>query len=141
MSISVDIDQHAVAFLIADLVNAEVGIKDRVADVMESSGPTFVRSAVQFAPEDTGALRASIGYTVARRTPRLRVGSIKRTKNPKSGRLAKSYAGYVHDGTSRMAPRPFVDKAVKKHTTAQGRFMRGLRKAGVANIGRSTGGL
>ena len=73
--------------------------------------------------------------------PRLRLGSLKRNKNPKSGKLAQTYAGYVHDGTWKMDPNPYVDIAVDRHTTEQGAFMRGLRKAGVAHIGRSTGGM
>lgn len=141
MGISVTTDQKAVHFLIADLVDAETGITDRVADVFERSGPTFVRTAKRLAPKDTHALEKSIDYTVARSIPRLRFGPMKRTKNPKSGQLAISYAGYVHDGTSRMPGRPFVTQAYERHSTDQSNFMRGLRKAGVANIGRSTGGL
>ena len=141
MPVSVDVEQRSVFWLMEDLQDASRNIKSRVADVYQTSGPTFVRTAVRLAPEDTGALKRSIGYTVNRRIPRIRIGSIKRSVNPKSGRLAMSYARYVHDGTSRMPPRPFVSQSIAKHTTPQGAFMRGLRKAGVANIGRSTGGL
>jgi len=141
MPISVDIDAHSIHLLQFDLREASAEIKTRVADVMQTSGPTFVNAAKQRVPVDTGALQRSIDFTVLRREPRLRVGPMRRIKNPKSGKLAISYAGYVHDGTSRMPPRPFVWDAVKAHTTDQGRFMRGLREAGVSNIGRSTGGL
>lgn len=141
MPISVDIDARSVHWLTEDLHNAASGIKDRVADVMTESGPRMVKTAKRLVPKDTHALERSIDYTVNRRIPRMRVGPMKLTKNPKSGKLAISYAGYVHDGTSRMPPRPFVWDAIKQHTTDQSRYMRGMREAGVANIGRSTGGL
>ena len=141
MAASVDVNQRAVFWLLEDLIDANAGIKERVAEVYVKSGPTFVRTAQRLSPEDTGALKRSIHFTVAKRIPRMRIGSIKRVKNPKTGKLATTYAPYVHDGTSRMAPRPFIWQAVMQHTTPQGNFMRGLRKAGVGNIGRSTGGL
>ncbi len=141
MSIQVEVNDRAILKLLIDIDRAGSGVKDRVADVYKATGPMFVRSAKRFAPEDTGALRRSIGYTVNRRIPRLRFGSIKKSINPKSGRPASTYAGFVHDGTTRMGPRPFVRQAFKKHTTAQGAFMRGMRKAGIADLGRSTGGV
>jgi hypothetical protein len=130
-----------VFFLTEDLANASRGIKDRVADVMVASGPTFVRTMKRLVPKDTRTLEKSLHFTVARREPRLRLGSLKRNINPKTRRLAQTYAGYVHEGTSRVPSRPFVSQAIDLHTTDQGRFMRGMRAAGVANIGRSTGGL
>ncbi len=141
MPISVEVDTREIFLLTADLNLAADGIKERIADVMQASGPTFVRTAKQIVPVDTGALKRSIHFTVARREPRLRIGPTKRVKNPKSGRLVQTYAGYVHDGTRTMPGRPFIWDSVKRHTTAQGNFMRGIRKAGVATIDRSTGGL
>ena len=141
MPVSVEVDAREVHLLQFDLANASRDIKDRVADVMQSSGPTFVRTAKQIVPVDTGALQRSIHFTVARREPRLRIGPTKRIRNPKGGNLVQTYAGYVHDGTRTMPGRPFIRQAVERHTTPQGQFMRGLRKAGIANIGRSTGGL
>lgn len=140
MSIQIEIDDKAIAKLLIDIDKAGRGVKDRVADVYQGTGPIFVRSAKQFAPIDTGALRRSIGFTVNRRMPRLRFGSIKKSINPKSGRPASTYAGFVHDGTAKMGPRPFVRQSFKKHTTQQGAFMRGMRKAGIADLGKSTGG-
>ena len=140
MSIRVTVGANAVRFLVADLVDAAVGINDRVGDVYDETGPRIVRSARQNVPKDTHALEKSIGYTVNRAIPRLRVGSIISSINPKTNRPASSYAVYVHDGTSRVGPRPYISDAIKRHTSDQSNFMRGLRKAGVANIGRSTGG-
>lgn len=140
MSIQVEINDKAILKLLVDIDKAGRGVKDRVADVYKASGPTFVRTTKRFAPVDTGALRKSIGFTVNRRMPRLRFGSIKKSINPKSGKPASTYAGYVHDGTARVGPRPFVRQAFNKHTTPQGNFMRGMRKAGIADIGKSTGG-
>lgn len=135
-------DDGAVQRLTIDLTNAGREIKTRVADVMEGSGPTFVRTMKQVVRKDTGALERSMHYTVNRRMPRLRIGSLKRIRNPKSGAMVADYASIVHTGTSTMSPNPYMDIALAKHTTPQSRFIRGLRKAGVGNIaGRSTGGL
>ena len=141
MSIQVETKDFGLVDLIIDIDNAKKGVRGRVADVFVATGPTFVRSAWQFAPEDTGALRRSLDHKVNRRMPRLRFGTLKRSINPKSGKDAKTYARFVHGGTARMGPRPFLTQALKRHTTPQGAFMRGMRKAGIANIGKSTGGL
>ncbi len=141
MSIQLEIHDRQLLKLLTDIDRAGRDVKKRVADVYEATGPIFVRSAKQFAPIDTGALRGSMGYKVNRRMPRLRFGTLKRSINPKSGRPATTYAGYVHEGTTRMGPRPFIRQSLKKHTTAQGAFMRGMRKAGIADLGKSTGGV
>ncbi len=140
MSIQVEIDDRAILKLLADIDKAGSGVKDRVADVYQATGPTFVRTMKQVVRVDTGALQRSIGFTVNRRMPRLRMGSIKKSINPKSGKPASTYAGYVHDGTARMTPNPFTRIAFKRHTTDQGNFMRGMRRAGIADLGKSTGG-
>lgn len=131
---------HFVA-LVVDLDDAADGIEDRVADVFEDSGPTFVRTMRRIVPKDTHALEESLGYSVQRKGPVMRLGVTGHVINPKSGQPTTAYASYVHDGTWKMHPRPFLDMAFYKHTTPQGKFMRGLRRAGVGNIGRSTGGL
>ena len=136
----VEVDYRAVGHLIIDLSEASREIKDRVADVYVATGPMFVREMKRVVRVDTGTLQRSLHFQVNRRMPRLRLGSLKRNKNPKSGQLAQTYAGYVHDGTWKMTANPFIDMAVDKRTTDQGAFMRGMRKAGVANLGRSTGG-
>ena len=140
MSIQVEIDDSAILKMIADIDKAGRQVKDRVADVYTATGPIFVRSSKQIVRKDTHALERSIGFTVNRKMPRLRFGSIKKSINPKSGRPASTYAGFVHDGTARMAPNPFVRQSFQRHTTPQGNFMRGMRKAGVADLGKSTGG-
>ncbi len=140
LSIQVEITDKDLLKLIEDIDKASREVKDRVATVYKGTGPIFVRSAKRFTPVDTGALRKSIGYRVNVKLPSLRFGSVNRSINPKSGRPASTYAGYVHDGTSRMGPRPFLTQSLKKHTTAQGAFMRGMRKAGIADLGKSTGG-
>jgi len=140
LSIQVEINDKAILELLADIDKAGREVKDRVAEVYKKTGPTFVRSAKRFTPVDTGALQRSIGYRVNVKLPSLRFGSLNRSINPKSGKPASTYAGYVHDGTPRMGPRPFLSQSLKKHTTREGNFYRGMRKAGVANLGRSTGG-
>ena len=140
--ISVEMDGRAgFVALIVDLHDAQEGIEGRVADVFEGTGPMFVRTMERIVPVDTGALQESLGYDVQRRGPVMRLGVTSLVINPKSGKPSSDYAAYVHDGTWKMNPRPFLDMAVYKHTTPQGKFMRGLRKAGIGNIGRSTGGI
>ena len=71
----------------------------------------MVEVAKSLCPVDTGALRASI--RAEKRGPNMTVlaaggeGFI----NPSTGRVV-DYAGFVHDGTSRMAPRPFLMQAI-----------------------------
>ena len=141
MSIQVETKDFGLVDLIIDIDNAKDGIVGRVADVFVASAPTFVRTAKRLTPVDTGALQRSLDSRVNRRMPRLRFGTLKRSINPKSGKDAKTYARHVHGGTARVGPRPFLTQALRRHTTPQGTFMRGMRKAGVANIGKSTGGL
>ena len=135
----VETDQGQLRALILDFKSADEGMNGRVAKVMRTSGPTFVRTMRAHVPVDTGTLKKSLHFRVNRNKIILTVGSLKRNKHP-SGKLAQSYVGYVHDGTSRVGPRPFISDAVNKHTSSQSGFMRGLRRAGIANIGRSTGG-
>ncbi len=136
----VETDQGQLRALILDFKTADEGMNGRVAKVMRQSGPTFVRTMRAHVPVDTGTLKKSLHWRVNRQKIILTVGSLKRNKNPKTGMLAMKYVGYVHDGTSRVGPRPFISDAVNKHTSQQSGFMRGLRRAGIANIGRSTGG-
>ena len=141
MPVSVDVERRDVFFLTEDLADAERHVKDRVADVMVATGPTFVRTMKRLVPKDTRTLEKSLHFTVLRREPRMRLGSLKRNINPKTRRMAQTYAGYVHEGTSRVQPRPFISQAIDMHTTPQGQFMRGMRAAGLGNLGVSTGGL
>lgn len=144
MPLRINVNKRGVRSLIVDLDEAADGIEQRVIDVMEDSGPMFVRSARQYVPVDTGALKRRIWFKtyLTSKNPRLRVGPMNSSPDRLgSDRNALKYAGFVHDGTSRMAARPFVTRAVRKHTTPQGKFMRGLRRAGVAGLGKSTGGL
>ena len=143
MPFRVTVQANAVRGLLIDMKDATDGAYERVVDVMEATGPTLVRTARQRVPVDTGSLKRSIAYRVytLTRHPRMRFGPFRSSPDRRGGdKNVLDYAGYVHDGTARMGPRPFIDEAVAKHTTDQGKFMRGLRKAGVANLGRSTGG-
>jgi hypothetical protein len=135
----VEVNDHGVGVLLIGLERAQRDIKDRVADVFVATGPMFVREMQRVVRVDTGTLQKSLHFQVNRRMPRLRLGSLKRNKNPKSGQLAQTYAGYVHSGTWKMAANPYIDIAIEKHTTAQGKFMRGIRKA--MDLPGSTGGV
>lgn len=141
MSIEIVVKDFGLVDLIIDIDDAADGVKDRVADVFKDTAPIFVRTSKRLSPVDTGALQRSIGFRVNRKMPRLRYGTLKKSINPKTGKDAKTYARFVHGGTARVGPRPFLTQALKRHTTAQGAFMRGMRKAGVADLGKSTGGV
>ena len=136
----VEVGDRAILKLLIDIDKAGRGVKDRVADVYTGTGPIFVRTMKQVVRKDTHALERSLHFTVNRKMPRLRFGSIKKSINPKSGRPASTYAKFVHDGTAKMTPNPYTRIALNRHTTAQGAFMRGMRKAGIADLGKSTGG-
>jgi hypothetical protein len=143
MSLRITVNQNAVRGLIVDMKDARDGAAPRVAKVMEATGPTLVRTARRVVPVDTGSLYRRIWYKVytSGPNPRMRFGPMNSSPDRRgSDKNALEYAGYVHDGTASMGPRPFIDQAVAKHTTPQGKFMRGLRAAGVARLGRSTGG-
>lgn len=136
MPIRVDVDDRGTRILIADLAQAASGIEGRIADVHESVGPTIVRTAKRSAPVDTGTLRRSIDYSVNRRKQALRIGALRRFRNPRTGQLAASYLPYVHDGTSRMPPRPFIRNAIRRHSGPGSKLIRGYQKAGVTPIDR-----
>lgn len=136
MAISVEVDDHAVRILVADIAEAASGINGRIADVYQEVGPTMLASAKKFTPVDTGTLRASLDFRVNKRVPSLRLGPLKTNVNPKTGQRARDYARYVHDGTSVMPPRPFIRRAIEKHSGPSSKLMRGLSKAGVTPIDR-----
>ena len=143
MAFRVTINKNAVRGLIVDMKDAADGASDRVAAVMEDTGPTLVRTARRLVPVDTGSLQRRIWYKVytSGPNPRMRFGPMHSSPDKRGGdKNAIKYAGYVHDGAQGRAPRPFIDQAVAQHTTDQGKFVRGLRKAGVARLGKSTGG-
>jgi len=84
-------------------------------------------TAKQLCPVDTGSLQKSIRlHRVARpggHTVSIGVIAGGRVVNPKTGRVV-DYARYVHDGTSRMAPRPFLAEAVAIHGSELARAVR-----------------
>lgn len=83
-------------------------------------------------PVDTGSLRKSHRITRGTRSGRTTTVGVAvggRVKNPKTGRLV-DYAHFVHDGTSKQAPNPFLLKAVRKHKNKLPKeVMRELRRA------------
>lgn len=144
MSLRVTVNQNALRGLIVDMKDAKDGAAGRVVDVFEDVGPTLVRTGRRYVPVDTGSLQRRIWYKVytSGPNPRMRFGPMNSSPDRRgTDKNALRYAGFVHDGTARMAARPFIQQAVDKHTTAQGKLMRGLRAAGVANLGKSTGGV
>jgi HK97 gp10 family phage protein len=137
MPIRVTADDRALHLLLVDIDKARSGIGARVADVLTDTAPTIMRTIDRTVPVDTGALKASMDYTVNRKKSTLRIGALKRSINPKTLRPASTYLGYVHDGTVHMAPRPFIRNAIRKHSGPNSKLMVGLRKAGVTPIDRT----
>ncbi len=91
--------------------------------------PRMLCFAKAVCPVETGALRDSI--RVIHPTPftaKLVAGG-GGFINPKTGRVV-DYAGRVHDGTSRMPPRPFLAQAVQSEKRSVGRGLL-LAAAGV----------
>jgi len=77
----------------------------------------IVSQAKRFCPVDTGALRSSIREEWAGNLHIVFKAGGRDYINPKTGHWV-DYARYVHEGTSKMAPRPFLRQAmyVEKNT-------------------------
>lgn len=136
MPIRVDADSRGTRLLTLDLAAAVSGIAGRIADVHRAAGPIMLRTMKRNAPKDTHTLEKSLDYTVNVRKRTLRFGALRGYINPKSRQRASAYLPYVHDGTSRMPGRPFIEDAVKNHSGPGSTLMRGYARAGVGPIDR-----
>ena len=142
MSISVQVTAFEVRQLKADMTDARKNINKRVLTAYGNVGPKIVRTARRVVRKDTGSLMRSIDYTINRGKVTMRVGPMLTSRDRGgSDKNITKYASFVHDGTSRMSPNPFMSQAIERHTSEQSVFLREIRKAGVANLGSSTGGL
>ena len=91
-------------------LTASAAALDPVADrITNKYGDRVVADGIKFAPRITGSLRKSI------KRQRKGLGSISITAGGPSSPHDVDYAAYVHDGTVRMAPNPFLRKAVNKN--------------------------
>jgi len=77
------------------------GTLDRVEVATRKAGLDVVRNARQRAPYDTGALRSSI------------TSQVTRTRGAVEARVGPTvhYARFLEEGTSRIAPRPYMRPA------------------------------
>ena len=73
--------------------------------------PFMVAAAKAFCPMDTGALMASIRAEMREGLSAALVAGGGGYFNPRTG-MPIDYARHVHDGTSRVPPRPFLLQAV-----------------------------
>ena len=100
-------------------LEAELG---RLPGVIEGAAraalmlPSMVAAAKSFCPVDTGALMASIRAEMRGALSASLVAGGGGHVNPRTGR-AVDYASSVHEGTSRMPPRPFLLQAVLSERT------------------------
>ncbi|WP_347042022.1 HK97-gp10 family putative phage morphogenesis protein [Brachybacterium nesterenkovii] len=86
----------------ADLRARSAALPDRAGLVVRKVAMDTQADAQRFAPVDTGNLRSSINTT----TQGLRAEVT----------ATADYAVFVENGTSRMAPRPFMGPATERHT-------------------------
>jgi len=134
MPFSVNIDGDAVKDLENDIAVAGKTIEERIAGVFQSTAPAFMKVIDHLVPKDTEALRQSMDYQIFEAQSVMRFGALKTVINPKSGKAAHTYIGYVHEGTSSMPARPYMTDAIKKMTKPGGRFMREMAAAGATPI-------
>jgi HK97 gp10 family phage protein len=94
--VNVQWDGSEVAALIQALDDAADEVAPRARRVVTKTGFDTVRGAQALCPVDTGHLRSTIGVDFDADGLGCDVGAY------------ASYAGYVHFGTSRQAPQPFL---------------------------------
>ena len=94
--------------LAADIAKAAGTTGARAQIVVRKTAIDIESSAKQFAPVDTGNLKGSIGHSDLRTVGR--AGSLSVDIGPTA-----SYGVYLEQGTSRMAPQPFMGPAADRH--------------------------
>lgn len=102
-----------------DLHSREV--KGQASKVVRRTAFAIVASGQADAPVDTGATRDSI-HASAPSGGSLSGFSLEAEIGPTT-----EYAPYPHDGTSRIPPNPYMDRAADKHTPE---FVEGLTQIG-----------
>lgn len=104
--LSVSIDAKELVQLGFDLSKFGIAAQIKSAGVVKRTAFAIEATAKQLCPVDTGFLRNSIGTT-------FNIGSGEFSAEVKAG---ASYAMFVEYGTSRMAPRAFLNPALDAHT-------------------------
>ena len=134
MSFSVDVGGNDLKNLERDIKQAGKGVNERIETAFAIAAPIIMTTISRKVPKDTGALKKSMGHEILRGKATLRIGALKSSINPKTGKEASTYAGHVHGGTSRMPARPFITDAIDKHTGPYSTLMKEMAKAGVTPI-------
>lgn len=110
--------------LAADIARAAATTGARAQQVVRKTAYDIERTAKNLVPVDTGNLKSSIGHSDARAVGR-------------SGTLAieigptANYGLFVEQGTSRMAPQPYMGPAADLHEPAFNEAMRLLGEEGL----------
>jgi HK97 gp10 family phage protein len=100
---------EALRKLSADIAKAAKTTGARAQAVVRKTAIDIEGTAKQIAPVDTGNLKGSIGHSDLRTVGRS--GSLVVEIGPTA-----SYGVFLEQGTSRMAPQPFMGPAADRHT-------------------------
>lgn len=84
----------------------------RAHAVVSKTAKQVAETMRSFAPEDTGAMKASIGYDT-----RLHGGGAEAEVGPTARRDGFPYPAAVEWGTSKMAPQAFAGPALDRHSS------------------------
>lgn len=102
------IDVSEVNRLAVELTQAGGSVGARVSQIVRKAALGVEATAKQFAPVDTGALRASIGVDLVGDG---RFGQVAAEIGP-----TVDYGAHVEFGTSRQAPAAYMGPALDRHT-------------------------
>lgn len=109
------VDTSEIRRLAADLRGMATESLPKARAVVQKACADTTRDAQMWAPVDTGFLRSSIGYET-RQSGSSIVGEVGPTAE---------YGRYVEEGTSRMAPQPYIGPAFDRNS---GQFMDAMRR-------------
>src|SRR6185369_7028964 len=106
MSFSLGITYKGIKGSQSALKQFEADIPKQVTDFLETMGQIVVEEMQGLVPVDTGALQASIGYSVS--------------GTDLTFEATEDYAGFVEYGTSRMEAQPYFNPAIDRNLGSSG---------------------
>ena len=106
-----DFDASELVKLAKDLGDGPREFGQLARTVVRKTATDVAKTGKQLAPVDTGNLKSSIGTSDLRAMGT--AGSIEAEVGPTA-----AYGRYVEQGTSRMAPQPYMGPAADKHAPA-----------------------
>lgn len=115
---------EALRRLSADIRRAAASTGQRAQVVIRKTAVDISSTAKKIAPVDTGNLKGSIGHSDLRTVGRS--GSLSVEIGPTA-----SYGVFVEQGTSRMAPQPFMGPAADQHAPA---FEQAMQQLGLEGL-------